>query len=448
MAEKEKSRKYKGRTYTASKGSITALEDHDFDVSAAVDAGKFDWADEPYAAAQAAHIVAKGEPIKQEALIRQIVRNVLLEKKKAKKKKKKEVKCPLLPNGKRDYKCEYQKYGGASKKGKKDRAARNKARKQAEKQGLVKKGDGMEIDHIMPLSLGGSNDPKNWQVLTRADNRKKGKNWDGKSGMKNESLRMLIRELVLEAFTEEEVREKMSDDPKGRNFGAHAKDIFRQQREYDSEIDGFLDTVITIHWKRIQWTNEFSDELDYDILREPLQSTQSNDEISCSPYLPYDDGTPMAIEHRGWHNNDKLGIEVKGYISWLEHGDARTGHGFQKRGEEESPSGDNKQPRNTRMGFDPGKGDKMGDVIQSEDDFYKRKGKLSTYGDGEALVDNWEPVKVWYFEGDEMAAFQASAMLSKRFNKRIPYQTPQGTEQFGVEDFTGSLGDNPEEWSP
>ena len=31
---------------------------------------------------------------------------------------------------------------------------------------------------------------------------------------------------------------------------------------------------------------------------------------SCSPYIPYDDGTPMALEHRGWHDGDKLGIEV------------------------------------------------------------------------------------------------------------------------------------------
>ena len=391
---KEKSKKYKGKTYTASPGSITALEDHEFDVSDAVDAGKFDWADEPYAAAQAAHIVAKGEPIKQESMIRSMIRSILLEKgthtfhgdsfgpdkvglpgpqfddgvavtagdlddaeayldehdpdklvafsrgsavfnkfadehpdydlppevtyiapaakrdkwgtqqiqspsvsgraiassgdgavpvkqvcqvakeagmpayvvpgkfktddwesegrknhirvlkhkndsapgkpldvdacinsdlpdwgsgyadketleqqiyivdelteavikrllveakkkSKKKKKKKKEVKCPLLPNGKRDYKCEYQKYGGASKKGKKDRAARNKARKQAEKMGLVKKGDGLELDHIMPLSLGGGNDQTNWQIMSRTDNRKKGKKWDGKSGSSN-----------------------------------------------------------------------------------------------------------------------------------------------------------------------------------------------------------------------------------------------------------------------
>lgn len=121
--------------------------------------------------------------------IRKYVRSILLEKKAKKKKKKRKVKCPLLPNGKRDYKCEYRKYGGASKKGKKERAARNKARKQAEKMGLVRKGDGMELDHIMPLSLGGSNDQTNWQVMSRADNRRKGKKWDGRSGTKmKESL--------------------------------------------------------------------------------------------------------------------------------------------------------------------------------------------------------------------------------------------------------------------
>ena len=123
------------------------------------------------------------EALTIEENLRRIVRSILVEKKK-KAKKKREVKCPLLPNGKRDYKCEYQKYGGASEKGKKDRAARNKARKQAERMGLVKKGDGMELDHIMPLSLGGSNDQTNWQIMSRADNRRKGKKWDGKSGSK------------------------------------------------------------------------------------------------------------------------------------------------------------------------------------------------------------------------------------------------------------------------
>jgi len=139
------------------------------------------WGGNPTASAEE---IKQQEEMADELLeIRRLVRKILLEKKSPKKKR--EVKCPLLPNGKRDYKCEYQKYGGASKKGKKDRAARNKARKKAEKLGLVRKGDGMELDHIMPLSLGGSNDQTNWQIMSRTDNRKKGKKWNGRSGSKN-----------------------------------------------------------------------------------------------------------------------------------------------------------------------------------------------------------------------------------------------------------------------
>ena len=102
---------------------------------------------------------------KAESIIRNVVKEILLEKKK--------VKCPLK-NGKRDYKCEYRKYGGASKKGKKDRAARNQARKVAEREGRVKKGDGKEIDHKKPLSKGGSNAKSNQRVVSRSTNRKKG----------------------------------------------------------------------------------------------------------------------------------------------------------------------------------------------------------------------------------------------------------------------------------
>ena len=150
------------------------------------------WGSEEYLDSEDPKVKEQNEIIRKyieglkESAVRKVVRSILLEKK-AKKKKKRKVKCPLLPGGKRDYKCEYRKYGGASKKGKKDRAARNKARRQAIRMGLVKKGDGMEIDHIMPLSLGGSNDPKNWQVMTRAENRKKGKSWDGKQGHMDET---------------------------------------------------------------------------------------------------------------------------------------------------------------------------------------------------------------------------------------------------------------------
>ena len=100
-----------------------------------------------------------------ETYLRLIIRHLILE-------TKKKPKCSRK-NGKRDYKCEYQKYGGASKKGKKDRAARNQARKVAEREGKVKKGDGKEIDHKKPLSKGGSNSKSNQRIVSRATNRKK-----------------------------------------------------------------------------------------------------------------------------------------------------------------------------------------------------------------------------------------------------------------------------------
>jgi len=107
-----------------------------------------------------------GEVI-QETLVRQLIKSILISE------AKKDVKCPQK-NGKRDYKCEYQKYGGASKKGKKDRAARNQARKVAKREGRVKKGDGKEIDHKKPLSKGGSHAKSNQRVISRSTNRKKG----------------------------------------------------------------------------------------------------------------------------------------------------------------------------------------------------------------------------------------------------------------------------------
>lgn len=53
---------YGGKTYGASPGSLSALKKSDSSAKKAVKAGKFSWADDPYAAAQAAHIVATGEP--------------------------------------------------------------------------------------------------------------------------------------------------------------------------------------------------------------------------------------------------------------------------------------------------------------------------------------------------------------------------------------------------
>lgn len=72
----------------------------------------------------------------------------------------------------RDYKLEYARdHSGAADK--KNRAARNSARADAMKAGTVRKGDGMEVDHKVPLSKGGSNAPSNRRVVTRTTNRKK-----------------------------------------------------------------------------------------------------------------------------------------------------------------------------------------------------------------------------------------------------------------------------------
>ena len=73
--------------------------------------------------------------------------------------------------GKRERsKAYYDKYHG-TKKAKKQRAMRNKARADAEKDGTVKKGDGKEVDHKKALSNGGSNAKSNRRVVSRKKNR-------------------------------------------------------------------------------------------------------------------------------------------------------------------------------------------------------------------------------------------------------------------------------------
>tara|TARA_X000000950_G_scaffold7522_1_gene8225 strand:- start:6977 stop:7777 length:801 start_codon:yes stop_codon:yes gene_type:complete len=264
------------------------------------------------------------------------------------------------------------------------------------------------------------------------------------------NLRKLISQMILEAFREQDVEEAMIGDTRQRKnqktiFGSHAKDLFRQQREADQSIDSFLNSVITIHWKPIN-KGEHNTALDDRILIEPLQNTSTKDELSCTPYLTEDE-----IPDKGWHvgKDDILGIQVKGYVTWLEHGDAQTGHGRFNVGNKSS--GANKRPRQTYMGRDPGKGNQMGDVIQSVED-YEKWDTLSTYGDGEALVDNWTVEKIWYKDGwDQLEAWMASKMLGKRFNKQIPFQHIfSDTEQLDYTDFVDSYeGWEPEgEWTP
>ena len=78
-----------------------------------------------------------------------------------------------MPAKKKNYKKIYKKYH-SSKKAKTERNMRNQARRRAKRKGLVRKGDGMEIDHIRPISKGGSNKPKNLRVVKRSTNRRKG----------------------------------------------------------------------------------------------------------------------------------------------------------------------------------------------------------------------------------------------------------------------------------
>ncbi|MBF42738.1 MAG: HNH endonuclease [Gammaproteobacteria bacterium] len=74
---------------------------------------------------------------------------------------------------KRDYKKEYRDFHGKPKQIKL-RNMRNAARNQAMKEGKVKKGDGKHIDHIKPLSKGGTNGKKNIRIVSAKTNLRKG----------------------------------------------------------------------------------------------------------------------------------------------------------------------------------------------------------------------------------------------------------------------------------
>ena len=75
-----------------------------------------------------------------------------------------------MPRNPRRPDLEYAAYGSKPEV-MKDRAIRNAARRQAIKDGLVKKGDGKDIDHIKPVSKGGTNAKSNLRVQTASENR-------------------------------------------------------------------------------------------------------------------------------------------------------------------------------------------------------------------------------------------------------------------------------------
>lgn len=70
----------------------------------------------------------------------------------------------------RNYRNEYDKYQGTDKQ-KKNRAKRNKVRRQANKKIGKNKLNGKDIDHKVPLRRGGSNSKKNLRVRNRSSNR-------------------------------------------------------------------------------------------------------------------------------------------------------------------------------------------------------------------------------------------------------------------------------------
>ena len=71
----------------------------------------------------------------------------------------------------RDYKYER---GQMTSKQKADNARRAKARRDAIKAKRVRRGDGKHVDHIKPLSKGGSNGRSNTRVTTAKANQRKG----------------------------------------------------------------------------------------------------------------------------------------------------------------------------------------------------------------------------------------------------------------------------------
>ena len=78
---------------------------------------------------------------------------------------------------KRDYKAEYENYDGTPAV-KKKRAQRNKARRMLEREGIVKKGDGKDVDHMKPISKGGTNKGGNLRVKSASANRSFKRNSD------------------------------------------------------------------------------------------------------------------------------------------------------------------------------------------------------------------------------------------------------------------------------
>ena len=83
-----------------------------------------------------------------------------------------------MTNGKRDYKKENRLFNSKPNERKK-RSERTVARRQANAAGITHKGDGKDLDHIKPLSKGGSSSKSNLRVVSASSNRSFARNKDG-----------------------------------------------------------------------------------------------------------------------------------------------------------------------------------------------------------------------------------------------------------------------------
>jgi 5-methylcytosine-specific restriction endonuclease McrA len=83
-------------------------------------------------------------------------------------------------NGKsvRDYRRENIEYNSKPEQIKK-RSERTTARRQANADGTMHKGDGLNLDHRVPLSKGGSNAKSNLRVVSEGANKSFSRNKDG-----------------------------------------------------------------------------------------------------------------------------------------------------------------------------------------------------------------------------------------------------------------------------
>lgn len=70
----------------------------------------------------------------------------------------------------RNFRTEYDNYQGTPEQ-KRKRAQRNKARRMLEKEGVVHKGDGKDVDHKTPLAKGGSTTRGNLKAMPKSANR-------------------------------------------------------------------------------------------------------------------------------------------------------------------------------------------------------------------------------------------------------------------------------------